>query len=186
MNKIQEYRWFIQPDRCFLKLSHDLRLLKPRLNELNERRKKLQTEYSILRNASHRCAECNGRCCKGDYAPYFSGVDYLIRMFSDKPINNYFDWWKPRPMIFALIDKIQLPWATSTYAPTSPRLMCPSLTSNGCVFPPEDRPIRCILWICDDLRKTMPSIALKKMGVITRELSLISSEVIRCFARIRT
>jgi hypothetical protein len=185
VNKIQEYFWFIRPDRCFLRLSHDLRLLQPRLNELNERRKKLQIEYSFLRNASHQCRMCHGHCCKETYAPYFSGVDYLIRMFSDKPIDNYFSWWRPRPLIFAVLDKIRSIWSAATHVPTSPRRMCPSLTSTGCVLPPEDRPIRCILWICDDLKKTMPPLVLKKMGFLTRELSSISSEVIRCFENIR-
>jgi hypothetical protein len=175
----------MRPDRCFLKLSYDLRDLRPRLNELNERRKKLQIEYSNLRNVTHKCSECRGCCCKGDYAPYFSGVDYLIRMFSDKPIDHYFDWWKPRPVILALLDKIKPMRRASMHASTAPNLMCPSLTPNGCALPPEDRPIRCILWICDNLRKTMPSTVLEKMGVITRELSLISSEVIRCFSKIR-
>lgn len=187
MNKIQEYLWFIQPDRRFLQLSYNLRELKPKLNELNERRKKLQIDYSVLRHVSHKCQDCSGLCCKAKYAPYFSCVDYLIRMFSDNPIrDDYFNWWRPRPIAFALHKEIRSRRGAPDHIAITHSLMCPNLTSNGCVLAAEDRPIRCVLWICDDLRKSIPLNVLKKMGLITRELSSISSEVIKCFQKIRT
>jgi hypothetical protein len=193
MNRIQEYLWFTRPDRCFGKLSYDLRTLEPQLNQLNEKRKKLQIDYSALRSVSNNCGECKGFCCKGNYVPYFSGVDYLIRMFSDKPIDDYFNWWKPRPITSILFDKIKSVLVTANFSMVTPNhthiapsSMCPNLTPKGCVLEPEDRPIRCILWICDDLKKTIPPAELRMMGVITRELSSISSEVLRCFEKIRT
>jgi hypothetical protein len=167
-----------------LKLSYDLRMLKPQLIELNEKRKKLQIDYSVLCNANNnKCQECKGLCCGGYYAPYFSAIDYLIRMFSDKPIDDYFNWWKPRPITSILIDKIKSIWVTSNHAHAAPDSICPNLTPIGCALEAEDRPIRCILWICNDLKKTIPPTDLRKMGVITRELSSISSEVLKCFEK---
>jgi hypothetical protein len=136
---------------------------------------------------SDRCKECNGRCCGDNYVPYYSGIDYLIRMFSDKPITNYTNWWKPRSIITVLFEKVK-PFLVrsssnkpSKYSEKIPDSWCPYLTPNGCTLKAEDRPIRCILWICADLKKDLPPGVLRKMGNINKELTLISSEVIKSF-----
>jgi hypothetical protein len=51
------------------------------------------------------------------------------------------------------------------------------------VLKAEERPIRCILWICEDLKQSLPSDVLGKMGIINKELSSISAEVIKSFAQ---
>jgi hypothetical protein len=187
MNPLQDYLWFIKPDRRFLKLSYNLRDLSARLNNLNERRKILQKEYAALKQ-SDKCKECNGKCCGGDYVPYYSGIDYLIRMFSDKPITDYTNWWMPRPIIAVLFEKVKSLWVRSSSNKSVnvlekvPDSWCPYLTQSGCVLKAEERPIRCILWICEDLKQSLPSDVLGKMGIINKELSSISAEVIKSFA----
>jgi len=187
MNRLQDYFWFIKPDRRFLRLAYNLRILSSQLNDLNERRKVLQREYASL-SQSPKCQECNGKCCGGDYVPYYSGIDYLIRMFSDKPITNYTNWWMPPSIITRLFKKrglseqAEISAKLRTLQEKTPESRCSYLTQNGCALQAEDRPIRCIVWICSGLKQSLPSEALRKMGIINQELSSISEAVIRSFA----
>jgi Fe-S-cluster containining protein len=188
MNRLQDYFWFIGPDRKFLKLSYRLRNLSGRLNNLNERRKILQNEYTSLKQID-KCQKCNGKCCGGNYVPYFSGIDYLIRMFSDKPITDYTNWWTPPSIITLFVEKIKSLGTSSNLAKITdtsrnvPESRCPYLSQNGCTLKAQDRPMRCILWICDDVKKSLPPDVLRKLGIINKELSSISAEVIKSFAQ---
>jgi len=180
MNRIQEYFWFLLPYRRFNQLSYHLRTLEPQLNDLNEKRKRLQREYVALRNVTSKCRECQGACCKGSET-YFSVIDYLIRMFSDNPISECFRFWRPHSISAILLGRIRSFWIHSNHANTVTKSICSNLTPSGCALQAEDRPIRCILWICDDLKKAIPLHELRKLGGITRELSAISADVTKCF-----
>ena len=179
MNNFQSFIKFFYPERTFHKKTYKLLQLSPNLNSLNERRQSTQKKIIELGAHSDECRKCQGRCCKGAYN-HFTAIDYLIRMFSDNPIDGYGDLWKPKPLLLMVKDKILLNneiLKKSAAITTS----CPDLTNTGCTFLAEDRPIRCVLWTCRSFRDSLSPSRLNKMGRLKRELIIITRQAMNEF-----
>jgi hypothetical protein len=58
---------------------------------------------------------------------------------------------------------------------------CADLTETGCRFPPEDRPIRCVLWTCFALRRDLSDEDFRRSGILIKELGATSDAVMRAF-----
>ncbi|MFH0777126.1 MAG: hypothetical protein V2A71_00710 [Candidatus Eisenbacteria bacterium] len=146
---------------------------------MNERRKAIQRRILELEAGNDECQKCNGLCCRGGY-DHFTALDYLIRMFSDNPLDGYGRIQKPEAIRSILLRQLR----RISRAPTGtvvPDTKCPNLTPDGCEFQPEDRPIRCVLWTCRALRQSLPSNKLTEIGKLTKELSDVSVGVIEIF-----
>jgi|WetSurMetagenome_2_1015567.scaffolds.fasta_scaffold95090_3 hypothetical protein len=182
MNKIQEFFWFAWPDRRFLESSYALGDLAVELNSLNERRGVLQREYKNLKQSSN-CAECKGRCCTDEFAPYYSGIDALLRMFSDRPVREIHRW-KARPLGTVLLERIRPNGKSPTGASAAAQVSwCANLGPEGCLLAAEDRPMRCILYICPEARRSLPGEVLQRMGAINMELSALSVQALKGLRR---
>jgi hypothetical protein len=49
---------------------------------------------------------------------------------------------------------------------------------------PEDRPIRCVIWVCRTFGDSLPISTLRKIRSMTRKLCAISSEVAEIFNKV--
>jgi hypothetical protein len=180
MNIFQTWFLFHRSERHFHTISYRLLDLSSRMNALNERRKSIQKEIIALGKSSEACLVCQGLCCRGEYN-HFTAIDYLMRRFSDKPIEEYGTLWKPQPVLFLLMNKFKEVLSRSQSTSQTPSSKCPDLTLTGCTFKPEDRPIRCVLWTCKTYRNSLSANELILIGKLTRELASISSETIKIF-----
>jgi hypothetical protein len=181
MNLLQSWIFFQNPDRNFINLSHKLQEIRPKLIILNEKRKIIQQEISSLSKYTDACRICLNSCCRGNYN-HFTMVDYLIRMFSDNPIREFEEVKQQITLFSILFTKFRPILKNPASKNTSSGSKCPNLTAKGCEFLPEDRPIRCIIYTCKTFRQTVSSDVFYKIGHLTKELSLISSKVIKLFS----
>jgi hypothetical protein len=175
--------WLTIPNRRFHKSACNLQTLPSRLNGLNDKRKELQKETINLCRETDTCLRCQGLCCRGNYN-HFTAIDYWIRRFSDKPIDEYEDLPRLEPVTSLLWNRI----VTLTARPSNPKVSeskCPNLLSTGCALQPKDRPIRCVMWTCRTFRGVLPMSALRKLRTLTRELVAISSEVADTFNKVK-
>lgn len=180
MNSYLTWSLFHRSERHYHKLSYQLANTGSRVNELNERRKAIQHDIGKLSEENRECAKCQGACCKGDY-DHFTVVDYLIRMFSDKPLNGYGKLWKPKPFQSLILDAVRS-HSGQRGGNMEQAARCPHLTLSGCDLEIEDRPVRCILWTCRDFRKALPQKGLMQIGRLMRELDSLSGQVIRVYS----
>ena len=194
MNIFQHWKYFQRTDIDFLQLSFKKQYILPDLISLNERRQIIQSQIVKLSSENDTCKTCPTSCCRGNYN-HFTMVDFIIRMFSDKPINEFAKTQLKPPSIFELIlNKIQkykiipnvsrlttLPVVSQPISAS--RSNCPNLTLNGCAFAAEDRPIRCVIYTCSSFRRSLKSNDFEKIGILSEELRLISSQSFKLFAK---
>lgn len=180
MNVLLTWNLYHRSERHYHKLSYQFRNINSIVNELNDRRKTIQREIADLSKGNGECAECQGACCRGDY-DHFTVIDYLIRTFSDKPLNGYGDLWKPRPLQSLLADLIRSK-KSARGGNSNQTATCPHLDASGCNLKIEDRPIRCILWTCKDFRNALPRTSMIKVGLLMKELDSLSRLVVRVYA----
>lgn len=180
MNRLRSWFKFNMPERRFHQLSYRFADLAVLLNSLDDRRRVLQRDISLLGNDTDECRVCPGRCCRGDYC-HFTVIDYLIRMFSDRPVPGYGGIWKPDPLIDIVLGK----GAPVSRAAGGPLLdtKCPELGDTGCRLEAADRPIRCILWTCRAFRESLPPATLESMSKLTEELGSLSEQAIVLFSK---
>ena len=171
-------------ERRFHKMSYQLRGgTKSKLNSLNEERKRLQRKISEIGMDSSVCCECGGLCCRGNYN-HFTFIDYIMRQFSENPIKEYGEIWKPHSL-FSILCKpvLSLLGGVKPALLETPETKCPELTSTGCRFSPEDRPIRCVLWTCRKFRNSLSSDDLKSLGKLTSQLSSLACSTKKSYDR---
>ena len=175
--------WLTIPNRRFHKSACNLQTLPSRLNKLNDKRKQLQKETVALCKETDECLRCQGLCCRGNYN-HFTTIDYWIRRFSDKPIDEYGDLPRLEPITSLLSNRIAMLTARPSSSDAT-NTGCPNLLSTGCALQPEDRPIRCVMWTCRTFRAALPTSTLRKPRTLTRELVAISSEVADTFNKVQ-
>jgi hypothetical protein len=182
---IRHWFYFQSSDLDFKYLSYKKKTILPELLSLNERRKAIQKEILFLSSESDTCKNCPTSCCRGNYN-HFTIVDYIIRMFSDKPIKEFGkNQLKPPSLYYMVYERIIKPRSVKTVSePVSESaLKCPNLTVNGCAFPAEDRPIRCVLYTCRAFRNSLSNKSFRKTAILTKELSTISASAFKVFTR---
>jgi hypothetical protein len=172
--------------RPFEAMSAPLQAARDRLNRLNETRREAQRQAIALCAHVDICRQCEGRCCRGDYN-HFTAIDYLTRLFTESPIQDYGRNLRARPLRRMLWEKLRaLVLRGDEYdcnKPTQPAAMaharCPELTEKGCRFAPEDRPIRCVMWTCPTFRKDLKGADFTQFGACIRRLGNVCDEVSR-------
>lgn len=182
MNIFRTYFLFHKSLRRFDRLSCNLTTLSKQLNHLNENRKITQRKIIELSKDNKECTTCQGLCCQGDYN-HFTAIDYLIRLFSDNPLEGYGVLWTPKSIAAILLSKIKALLDRSSSTERTSNTKCSYLDFNGCYLKPEDRPIRCVLWTCRGFRQSLPPHTLMEIGILTKELSSISCQVLKSFRK---
>lgn len=183
MNIFRTWKLFHGPLRYYDGTCYRLNNLAAQLNRLNERRKSIQREIIALSEGNQACAECQGLCCKGDY-DHFTAIDYLVRRFSNNPIEQYGGIWKRDSILLRVWKEIRRPGKRDMVLSDAGNTGCINQTDFGCSLKQEDRPIRCILWTCKAYRKSLSRENLFRIGLLTKELVSLCSEVSKIFMRI--
>jgi hypothetical protein len=143
MNTFSTWYFFHYPERKYHRVSYNLLKFPTKVNDRNKERQRLQRKIIGLSTVDDECQKCQGLCCRGDYN-HFTSIDYLYRIFSEKPLSEVGPLWKPNPIGTLLRDKFK----RSGKGPGGgeiPKTKCPNLESDGCKLEVEDRPVRCIL-----------------------------------------
>jgi len=164
-------------------LAYGLQPLPSKLNNLNDNRRRLQKEIIALCEGTDVCLQCQGLCCRGNYN-HFTTIDYWIRRFSDRPIDEYGSLPKQEPIAVLLWNRI-VAFNAPQFNSNATNTKCPNLLPTGCDLQPEDRPIRCAIWTCRAFRDTLPASTMRKLKTLTQELVAISSEVAETFNKIK-
>jgi hypothetical protein len=175
------------PVRRFHRLAIRRQDAKSKMDQLNTRRRQIQRQIVELYGNVDVCKTCRGYCCRGNYN-HFTVFDYLIRMHSDNPIHDYGTdlgtmWpvyrivWRRIAGFLRGIDE----YDQKRLAHQSEGTRCPDSTDSGCRLPPEDRPIRCVVWTCSALRKQLNDDDFARIGRLIGELCSMSDEAIRVF-----
>jgi len=182
---ILHWIYFQRADLDFKYLSYKKQSILPELLSINERRKSIQKEIISLSSDNETCKNCPTSCCRGNYN-HFTIADYIIRMFSDMPIKEFQgNLIKPPSLLHMIYERIRSPRSTPVVSkPVSIyESRCPNLTTFGCAFPAEDRPIRCVLYTCRKFRQSLQASTLKRTAILTRELSATSVCAFKVFTR---
>jgi hypothetical protein len=148
-----------------------------RLNELNLRRRDAQRSMSaVLSTYQALCQSCGGLCCMG-HESFFRVTDYLVRLYSDSPLDSFakerndqftLRWLYTRSIRFLRPRKAGYDYLGSRQW-VRRRSHCPELTKSGCRVDPAERPISCIIWTCPPLWKQIGSEdRLRCLGIIRR------------------
>jgi hypothetical protein len=177
------FSWFTLPTRLFHMSAYNLQALPSKLNVLDDNRRQLQKEIVALCRETDVCLQCQGLCCRGNYN-HFTTIDYWIRRFSDKPIDEYGDLPRIEPIASLFWNRIV---AFMSLAPdfNVTDTKCPNLLPSGCALQPEDRPIRCVIWTCRTFKNVLSTSALRRLKTLTRKLVAISSEVAETFNKVQ-
>jgi hypothetical protein len=173
----------LQGEQDFCRLADGPKTVKDRMNRLNEERQDTQRQIAALCGHVDICKHCDGLCCRGNYN-HFTVIDYLIRMYSESPIHDY-GTLRERPMRLVVRERIhdlvyrvdEYDYRTSKPPSDKAHMTCPDLSTSGCRFSPEDRPIRCIMWTCPTFRRHLRTDEFRKIGVLTKRLCSICDEV---------
>lgn len=183
MNMLRQYYAFQKTDRDFCDLALKKQPIVLNLQILDEKRRSIQSEIFSLSSISDKCSTCQVSCCNGNYN-HFTIIDFFLRLFSNKPIKEYEEIQKKQlPLLKILLDITKRPKLVSVAYESVLGSKCPELTPNGCSLSPEDRPIRCILFTCKIFRRSLPRGNLERIGLLTKELWSISSQVFKTFSR---
>ncbi len=182
MNILKTWDYFHKPDTVFLNLSYKLQQLPSQLLALDDRRKKVQIEILSLSAKTDICRTCPKSCCRGNYN-HFTMVDFIIRIFSDLPINEIGMVNRPSSLFSSALIKYGF-FKPQKQAGMIQQLgsRCPNLTQIGCSLSPEARPIRCVIYTCRSFRQSLPPDVIIKIGALTKELSSIAVQAVNLFS----
>ena len=211
MNLFQTWTLFNYPNRKMGVISYDLQKILPRVKSfeeirtpliaINNRRRIVQKELLSLSLSANICGNPCLRCCNSlsDYNHYKS-VDYVMRLFSENPISDYYQAPKPVGFIEFILKRViakmrsnksqafgsttklsetDPEWWVDTEAINHPGTECPNLKEDGCEYPPEDRPLVCVVHTCPLLRSSIKEDELYKIGVLTKELLSLAQKTKR-------
>ena len=129
---------------------------------LNERRIAIQRKMGILNgNLSDACRKCNeagGGCCHNYIEYYFTAIDYWIRKYSGNPIDGYgiipdqhwydFSFRRVRKVINALMPDYGADHKEGANN-------CAFYGIDGCKLKHEERPVKCLISTCGQVRRAM-------------------------------
>ena len=182
MNALKKILLLNLPERYFHKLSFDYIGAIEKIIILDKKRQVLQKRIVQLSQESGVCFECQGVCCTGDYN-HFTIIDYLIRCHSELPVKAYDNILAPPTLPNLVAKKIKsiITKKTGTEILKQRNTKCPELGDGKCGLPPEDRPLRCVLWTCTEFKKKVDHRTLNEIGRLNRELEIVIKEVMKIY-----
>jgi hypothetical protein len=163
------------------------------LNFLNNKRMNIQKEMGNISKDNDACKKCMGLCCSS-IAPCgpFEAIDFLVRKYSNNPLEDYRRIPKLQSNYSLLINHLKYFFAILGLCKLTEPLkldkayVCPFLTEKGCILSYEDRPITCLLYTCEAFRKSLPNDKFIKLAYLTKELQSIGYETFRLYKKGRT
>ncbi|QWV97997.1 hypothetical protein KP005_01495 [Geomonas nitrogeniifigens] len=188
---LQDFWHFSRPYRLFQRvagLSHDLldrdHDLSPparkALEQLNRKRVACQLRIAALDLPSYaRCDRCQGACCREPAERYFTAIDYWLRCHTGSRVAAYAGQGAP-PLAAYLRIRLGAAWRRLAPAPPgepaaqTPAIRCAHLGPRGCLLPHAERPLRCLIYACVELKSSLDEQARKRYIAAIKELQQIS------------
>lgn len=175
--------WAIQQELQKEKLALDADIL----CALNNRRRLIQREISIISKQSQACSECMGKCCSGDHN-LFTAVDQVIRKYSTEPLLSYGYLPKENELLSnynSLKEHLRyfLRFCGLSSYTYSANKRCSHLSERGCDLSVENRPILCLIFTCKKFRDELPDKELIKLANLTMEIQTIEYNILDFFSK---
>jgi Fe-S-cluster containining protein len=132
------------------------------LERLNRERIACQQKIAGLDLPSFaRCADCKGACCRKPSEHYFTAIDYWLRRHTPHevqgyagggavPLHCYF-----RDRIGTACKRLLPPSAQDPPPPPPQDCRCSHLGDHGCRLPHAERPLKCLIYACPDLKRSL-------------------------------
>lgn len=151
-------------------LSHDLldkdhtvsERTRDALEKLNRERIACQQRIAVLDLPSFaRCGDCQGACCREPSEHYFTAIDYWLRRHTPHEVRRYAaEGAVPLHLYYreriGSACKRLLPRSTQEQpAPRPPGSRCSHLGDHGCLLPHAERPLKCLIYACPALKKSL-------------------------------
>ncbi|GFO62923.1 hypothetical protein M1B72_19010 [Geomonas paludis] len=188
---LQDFWHFSRPYRLFQRvasLSHDLldldHNLSPQarqaLERLNRDRVASHLAIAALELPSYaRCDRCQGACCREPADNYFTAIDYWLRRHTDSRVVGY-AVRPPVPLAGYLTMRLGAAWhrlqpgrpGVPAAKPSGDR--CVHLGPRGCLLPHVERPLKCLIYACDGLKRSLDEQARSRYVAAIKELQKIS------------
>ena len=164
-----------------------------RLNFLNNKRINIQEEIGNISKDNDACKKCMGWCCIANYN-FFGAIDFLARKYSNNPLKDYGEIWKPAYNYFVLRNHLKNffsilgLWKSSSEEKSKldKACRCTHLTEKGCIFSYVDRPIRCLAYTCRAFRESLQNDEFIKLAYLTKELQSVGYEIFELYKTEKT
>lgn len=157
------------------------------LCSLNNRRRLIQREISIVSKQSRACCECMGKCCSGDHN-LFTVVDVVLRKYSSEPLRSY-GYIPKENELLSNINSLKEHFryllnycGLSSYSYTANK-RCSHLSDRGCDLSVENRPLLCLIFTCKKFRDELSDEELVRLGNLTMEIQTIEYKILRLFGK---
>lgn len=153
-------RRYAQFERLF-DLSHKILHKKQELSasslkkiaRLNRKRECIQREIGELNlNSLLTCADCKGKCCQDNTEDYFTAIDFLMKKSISGKVIGYSGDPEKNLYYYLRIRLKQLFGVTSHSSTSLGKSGCSYLSKTGCTLDNHERPIKCIVATCKELR----------------------------------
>ncbi|QWV93981.1 hypothetical protein KP004_01960 [Geomonas oryzisoli] len=168
---LQDFLHFSRPYRLFQRvagLSHDLldpdhdlsQQARTALERLNRDRVACQLAIAALELPTFaRCDRCQGACCREPAERYYTAIDYWLRRDTGCKIAAYAGQPAP-PLAGYLRTRLAAAWRRldphhGAPAAPAPADRCAHLGSRGCLLPHGERPLKCLIYACSGLKRSL-------------------------------
>lgn len=155
------------------------------LARLNEQRVACHAKIARLNLPSFaNCGVCRGACCREPSDHYFTAIDFWLRKYTPgqvkgyrviqaKPLHHYF-----QGRIRSALTRLHpgLSHKREGSAALEPDTRCAHLGENGCRLPHAERPVKCLIYACPGLKRSMDEATRLVYLEAVRELQQISVE----------
>lgn len=153
------------------------------LVQLNDRRIACQAGIAEL-NLPHfaGCGACNGACCREPTDHYYTAIDFWLRRYTPSRVDR-FRAVRPLPLhqyysarlssALKALTGVPRPAAAAAHGAQS---CCDHLSERGCRLPHEERPVRCLIYACTGMKRSLdPKTRLSYIEAV-KDLQAISLE----------
>ena len=108
------------------------------------------------------CGICNGACCNEPSNHYFTAIDFWLRKSPPDKVHT-FAQDPPKPLRHYYKIGIKSAWDRVTLSPKMeraaqtgpPETRCAHHGANGCQLPHVERPVKCLIYACPGMKKSM-------------------------------
>lgn len=187
----KDFWHFSRRYRLFLRvssLSHDLldkkhpvsEQARDALERLNRERIACQQKIAALNLPSFaRCYDCKGACCRKPSEHYFTAIDYWLRRHSPNEVMEYAGEG-PLPLHRYYRTRFNSAWKRLLPSSTEQRTArpqegrCSHLGDHGCRLPYAERPLKCLLYACPGLKRSLDDPTRRAYVEAIKELQQIS------------
>jgi len=153
------------------------------LVQLDRERARCQERIAALNLPSiAKCNSCATGCCREPAEHYFTVIDFWLRKYTDhkvstfsqapfKPLHQYY-----RSRLAAALRPRSLDETDMADEAVGKRAPCAHLGATGCTLPYAERPLKCLIYACPELKRSLDEATRARYIEAVGELHRISLE----------